>query len=59
MPRLALTRRSGQRIDIDGPCQIEFVSTRNGQAKVVIVAEREVTVLRGEVSDREKKTLSD
>ena len=55
MTRLALTRKSGQRIDVDGPCSIEFVNTHGGQARVVVVAEKEVTVLRGEVADREKE----
>ena len=55
MTRLALTRREWETLLIDGPCTITIIRISRGHVKMTVEAEPSVTILRGEIVDREKK----
>lgn len=50
---LVLGRRPGERLVIDGPCVIYMVELRGNGARLGIEADDDVSVVRGEILDRE------
>jgi carbon storage regulator CsrA len=50
MPMLVLTRRTGEKIVVDGPCVIEFNRIKGSSVSVGITAERSVKILRSEIA---------
>lgn len=47
---LVLSRKQGERVLVDGPCEIVVVRTGNGSVRIGVQAAPAVTVLRGELA---------
>jgi len=54
MTRLALTRREWETIVTDGACKVTIIQISRGHVRLTVEAEPSVTILRGEIADREK-----
>ena len=49
---LVLTRKRGESVEIDGPARIVVDRIDGGRVRLRILADRGVTVLRGEIVER-------
>ena len=49
---LVLTRKRGESVEIDGPARIVVDRLGGGRVRLRILADRGVTVLRGEIVER-------
>lgn len=48
--RLALTRNEGQIVCIGDDTYVQLIAARHGQARLLVVAPRDVSVMRGEIA---------
>lgn len=55
MPRLALTRKVGERIRIGDDVYVEVVGVERGRVKLVVVAPPEVEIWRTEIDPRTRE----
>jgi len=51
---LILTRKMGERLIIDGPCEVVVLRTQCSRVKLGIKAKDTVDVIRGELQDKEE-----
>lgn len=54
---LVLARNIGETIKVDGPCEITIANIKGKTAKVLIVADVNTKILRGELQEEEEKAV--
>ena len=53
---LILTRKPGERIVVDGPCEVVVLRSSEQRVKIGVIAHSDVAVARGELLDKDKET---
>ena len=53
---LCITRKKGQTVKVDGPCEIVIIKTSSGAIKLGFKADRSTIILRGELEPHERRT---
>ena len=48
---LVLTRKTGSRIHVNGPCEVVLVESKDGRAKLGVIAEQHVSIVRDDCRD--------
>lgn len=54
---LILTRKRGQTLVVDGPCTFRFLEFQAGRITVEVIADKGVTIVRGELLDQPERGI--
>ena len=54
---LVVTRRLNETVKSDGPAEFKILEIRGGNVKVGIVADKRVSIVRGEIKGKYDKTV--